>query len=134
MHGAGASDSARQHTAQAGVFTSMDTAGARGCMVVGVGISLSTETAADRAGASGCSPSIAVGGRASLAAGGRASLAVKGRALLAAGAASNSARRRSGQRKAPGAENVSESGQAGGKRGQRKAPAGLRGDNARRRR
>eukprot|EP00965_Chrysotila_dentata_P192134 6174993-Pleurochrysis_carterae.AAC.2 len=69
-----------------------------------------------------------------------------------AGAASNSARRRwgtahsaggdarrqercrSGQRKAPGAENVSKSGQAGGKRGQRKAPAGLRGNSARRRR
>eukprot|EP00965_Chrysotila_dentata_P118211 3906919-Pleurochrysis_carterae.AAC.1 len=61
----------------------MDTAGAAGCSSVGAGVSLSTETAADQTRASGCSPSIAAGGRALLAVSGRASLAGRERALLA---------------------------------------------------
>eukprot|EP00965_Chrysotila_dentata_P070692 2337446-Pleurochrysis_carterae.AAC.1 len=53
----------------------MDAAGAAGCSSMGAGISLSTETAANGARASGCSPSIAAVGRALLAVSGRASLA-----------------------------------------------------------
>eukprot|EP00965_Chrysotila_dentata_P112035 3704634-Pleurochrysis_carterae.AAC.1 len=61
----------------------MDTAEASGCTVGGSGVSLSTETAADRAGASSSLALIAVGGRPSLAVGGRSSFAVEGRASLA---------------------------------------------------
>eukprot|EP00965_Chrysotila_dentata_P118352 3912163-Pleurochrysis_carterae.AAC.1 len=61
----------------------MDTAEASCCTDGGAGVSLSAETAADRAEASSSSTSIAVGDRASLAGCGRASLADGERASLA---------------------------------------------------